>query len=189
VAALLEISRLFHGRLPARTLRFVAFTHEEPVFFKTEDMGSRVYARRIHELGENIVGMICLETIGYFNQTKGSQHYPFPLSLFYPDRGNFLAVIGNLRSRRLVRSFAGHFMGASDFPIECAALPAFVTGVDWSDHSSFWRYGYPAIMLTDTALYRYPWYHSTEDTADKVDYDALTRITHGIFLAVEKLVD
>ena len=116
-----------------------------------------------------------------------SQHYPFPLSFFYPDTGNFLAVVGNISSKSLVLDFTRHFMAASDFPIECGALPGFVAGVNWSDHAAFWRYGYPAIMLTDTALFRYPYYHSAGDTPDKLDYASLARVTHGIFQAVTKL--
>jgi Zn-dependent M28 family amino/carboxypeptidase len=188
VAALLELSRLFSKKSPSRTLRFVAFANEEPPFFKTGSMGSLVYAKACQERKENIVGMVCLETIGYYRDEPKTQKYPFPFRFFYPDKGNFIAVVGNLRSKPLVKSFTRHFMEESDFPVECVATFGFLTGIDWSDHWSFWHCGYPAIMVTDTALFRYPYYHSSEDTSDKIAYHQLSRVTHGIFGALTRIV-
>jgi Zn-dependent M28 family amino/carboxypeptidase len=189
VGALLELSRLFSTESPSRTLRFVAFTNEEPPFFKTGSMGSLVYAKACQKKEENIVSMVCLETIGYYRDEPKTQKYPFPFSSFYPDAGNFIAVVGNLRSKRLVKSFARHFMEESDFPVECVATFGFLTGIDWSDHWSFWHCGYPAVMITDTALFRYPYYHSSEDTSDKIDYHSLARVTHGAYAALLRLAD
>ena len=188
VAALLELSGLFSTKSTGTTLRFVAFANEEPPFFKTRSMGSLVYAKACRERKENIVAMVCLETIGYFRDERKTQKYPFPLGFFYPDRGNFVAVVGNLRSKPLVKSFARDFMEESDFPVECAATFGFITGIDWSDHWSFWRCGYPAIMITDTALFRYPYYHSSQDTPDKIDYHSLARVTHGVYKALNRIV-
>jgi len=188
VAALLELSRLFSSKSISRTLRFVSFANEEPPFFKTSSMGSLVYAKECREKKENIVAMICLETIGYYSDKRKTQKYPFPLSFFYPDKGNFIAVVGNLRSKPLVKSFARNFMEESDFPVECAAPFGFITGIDWSDHWSFWHCGYPAIMITDTALFRYPYYHSSQDTPDKIDYHSLARVTYGVYGALIKMV-
>ncbi len=184
VAALLEISRLFSETSTNRTLRFVAFANEEPPFFKTSSMGSLVYAKECRKRKDNIVAMVCLETIGYYRDEPKTQNYPFPLSFFYPDRGNFVAIVGNLQSKPLVQSFSRQFLEESDFPVECAAPFGFITGVDWSDHWSFWKMGYQAIMLTDTALFRYPYYHSMHDTADKLDYQNLARVTYGIYKAL-----
>lgn len=188
VAALLELSRLFSTESPSRTLRFVAFTNEEPPFFKSSSMGSLVYAKACQKRKENIVGMVCLETIGYYRDEPKTQKYPFPFRFFYPDKGNFVAVVGNLRSKPLVKSFTMHFMEESDFPVECVATFGFLTGIDWSDHWSFWHCGYPAIMITDTALFRYPYYHSSEDTSDKIDYDSLARVTYGVYRALLRMV-
>ncbi len=189
VAALLEISRLLSAATIGRTLRFAAFANEEPPFFKTMSMGSLVYAKECQKRKENIVGMICLETVGYYRDDEKTQKYPFPLRFFYPNEGNFVAVVGNLRSKPLVKSFARDFMEESDFPVECAATFGFITGIDWSDHWSFWRCGYPAIMITDTALFRYPYYHSSQDTPDKIDYHNLARVTHGIHGALARIVE
>ena len=187
VAALLEISRLFKPELPHSTIRFVAFTNEEPPFFKTGSMGSRVYAEECRRRGDHIIGMVCLETIGYYRDQRKTQRYPFPLSLFYPDKGNFVAVVGNLASKSLVLTFTEHFMEEMDFPVECGALFGFIPGIDWSDHWSFWRSGYPAIMITDTALYRYPYYHSSQDTPDKIDFHSLAKVTYGTFRALQRM--
>jgi len=181
VAALLEIARRLAGKRPARTVRFVAFVNEEPPFFYSQEMGSRVYARRARERGDNIVAMLSLETIGYYVDAKGSQHYPFPVySLFYPDTGDYIAFIGNLSSRSLVRQSLGSFRRHTAFPSEGIAAPGWLGGIHWSDHWSFWQEGYPALMVTDTALFRYPHYHAGSDTSDKIDYPRLARIVAGL---------
>jgi Zn-dependent M28 family amino/carboxypeptidase len=181
VAALLEIARRLAGKRPARTLRFVAFVNEEPPLFYSQAMGSRVYAHRARERGDNIVAMLALETIGYYDDTKGSQHYPLPLySLFYPDTGDYIAFIGNLSSRTLVRQSLASFRRHTAFPSEGIAAPGWLGGVHWSDHWSFWQEGYPALMVTDTALYRYPHYHAGSDTPDKINYPRLARVVAGL---------
>jgi len=191
VAVLLELSRFFGGGASgvsvARPIRFVAFANEEPPFFKTPQQGSRVYARACRERGERIWVMISLETMGCFREETGSQRYPFPFGLFYPRRGNFIAFVSNLRSRGLMREAVAAFRAHTDFPVECCATFACVPGVDWSDHGSFWQEGYRAFMVTDTAPYRYPHYHEGSDTPDKVNYDALARVTSGLCGAVARL--
>jgi len=180
VAALLELARLMRDAKPARTLRLVWFVNEEPPYYKGEDMGSRRYARRSRARGENIVAMFSVETVGYYSEREGSQRYPFPLGFFYPARGDFLAFVSNLGSRALMHEAIMSFRRRAEFPSEGVAAPAFIPGVDWSDHASFWEQGYRALMLTDTAPYRYPWYHSVQDTPDKVDYARLARVVRGL---------
>jgi len=179
-AAVLALARAFAGKKPSRTLRFVAFVNEEPPYFRSAAMGSVVYARRARECGEKIVAMLSLETIGYYSEAEGSQHYLFPINLFYPSTADFIAFVGNISSRSLVRKAVGSFRRAADFPSEGTVLPGFILGVGWSDQWSFWREGYPGVMVTDTALFRYPYYHSDEDTPDKVRYDPLTRVVIGL---------
>jgi hypothetical protein len=189
VAALLALARALAGAQPARTLRLVAFVNEEPPFFQTGEMGSQVYAKRCRERGENIVGMISLETIGYFSEVAGSQKYPFPLRLFYPSRGNFIGFVGNTKSKELVRQCVASFRRQVKFPSEGAALPGGITGVDWSDHWAFWQEGYCAIMVTDTAPFRYPYYHTAGDTPDELDYERLARLVSGLEKVVRELVN
>ncbi|HLE93602.1 MAG TPA: M28 family peptidase [Sulfuricaulis sp.] len=187
VAALLELARLFAARDTERTVRFVAFVNEEPPLFRTGDMGSRQYARAARAQNEDIRAMLSLETIGHYNDAPGSQHYPPLFSPFFPDRGNFIGMVSNIGSRALLRQAVSAFRAASDFPLEYVSTFGWVPGVDWSDHGSFWSEGYPAIMVTDTALYRYPYYHSAQDTPDKVDYARLARVTAALAAVVEAL--
>jgi hypothetical protein len=180
VAALLALARAFAGALPERTIRFVAFVNEEAPFYRAAEMGSFVYAAECRRRGEQIVAMLSLETIGYYRDEVGSQRYPPPFSLFYPAEANFIAFVGNIRSGALVRRCLTAFRREVKFPSEGAALPEFVTGVGWSDHWSFWKAGYPAVMVTDTALFRYPYYHLAEDTPGKLDYDRMARVVTGL---------
>jgi hypothetical protein len=180
VAALLEIGRMLKGWSPRLTHRLVFFVNEEPPYFKTPEMGSRVYADALVARAEPVAAMFSLETIGYYLEAPGSQSFPFPLGFFYPDRGNFLAFVANLSSRRLLHASIAAFRGEARFPSEGVAAPSLIPGVDWSDQWSFWRHGIPALMLTDTALYRYPHYHLPSDTPDKVDYARLARVTAGL---------
>ena len=186
-AAILELARLFAGKKPERTLRFVEFTNEEPPFFWTENMGSWVYAKRCRQRQENIVAMLSLETMGYFSDEKGSQKYPALLSLLYPSQGDFIGFIGNIGSKKLVRNVIASFRRHTQFPSEGAALPSNIPGVGWSDQWSFWQEGYPGVMVTDTAIFRYPYYHTQEDTADKIDYDRLTRVVTGLERVIAEL--
>ena len=187
VAILLEISRTLRQEPLPRTVRFVAFVNEEPPYFLTEAMGSRVHARGARQRGERIEAMLSLETLGYYSNAEGSQHYPPPFGALYPRTGNFVAVVGNLASRRLVVDFMTQFMAATDFPVEGVATFEGVPGINWSDHSSFWTEGYPALMLTDTAPFRYPEYHSAQDVPERVTRGEFARAAHGIIQAVRRL--
>jgi Zn-dependent M28 family amino/carboxypeptidase len=183
VAALLELSRLAAARNLGTAVRFVAFVNEEPPHFQTAQMGSRVYAKQARARGDRIRAMLSLETLGYYSEAPASQGFPFPSVMFrrfYPDRGNFVLFVSNFGSRPLLRQAVELFRAQSDFPVESIATFELVPGVDWSDHSSFWAEGYPALMVTDTALYRYPYYHTEQDTPEKVNYGALARIVDGL---------
>ena len=174
---------------PNKTLRFVAFVNEEPPYFLSGEMGSQVYARRCKERGDKISAMISLETIGYFSDAPHSQTYPSPgLGLFYPKVGNFIGFVSNVKSRSLLRRVITLFRKNAKIPSEGASLPAFIPGVSWSDQWSFWQHCYPAIMVTDTAPFRYPYYHSSNDTPDKLDYDRFTLVVSGIEKVIQELV-
>ena len=188
VAATLALARRFSKRKNDRTIRFVAFVNEEPPYFQTNKMGSRVYARRCRQQGDDIVAMLSLETLGWYDDTPGSQNYPPPFGLLYPSTGNFIGFIGNTGSRDLVRQAIGTFRQNEQFPSEGAAMPEAIPGVGFSDQWSFWQEGYPAIMVTDTALFRYPHYHHVEDTIDKIDFDRMARVVRGLENVVAELI-
>lgn len=191
VAATLALARAFAAAAPARTLRLVFFTNEEMPWFQTDDMGSLVHARRCRERGERIVAMLSLETIGYYDDEPGSQSFASfpPLRLLYPDVGNFVAFVGNVESGPLVRRVVGTFRETTRFPAYGCAIPDVVEGVGWSDHWSFWQEGFPAVMVTDTAVFRYPYYHDPDDTPDKLDFGRIARVVAGLERVVTALVN
>jgi len=189
-AAVLALAKRFANAKPKHTMRFVAFVNEEPPYFLSGEMGSQVYARRCKERGDKISAMISLETIGYFSDAPDSQTYPSPgLGLFYPKVGNFIGFVSNVRSCALLRRVITIFRKHAKIPSEGASLPAFIPGVSWSDQWSFWQHGYPAVMVTDTAPFRYPYYHSSDDKPDKLDYDRFTLVVSGMQNVIEELAD
>jgi Zn-dependent M28 family amino/carboxypeptidase len=174
VAALIELARM---DLPVRC---VAFANEELPYSHGDEMGSYVYAKRSRERGERIAAMFSLEMLGCYSDAPGSQRYPPLIGWFYPNRANFIAFVGDLGAWRLVRRAHRLFRRHSDFPSHSLAAPAFVPGVTRSDHWSFRRQGYPAVMVTDTAFNRYPHYHRPTDTPEKLDYERMARVTVGL---------
>ena len=188
VAVLLELARLFKDARPGRTLKMVFFTLEEPPLFRSDSMGSAVYAGEAKAAGERIVAMVSLEMLGYYSETKGGQAFPLPLmSLVFSTTPDFVAVVGNLASKGLVRRICRSLEQGTDLPVESLATVGFVPGVDFSDHRSFWEAGYPAVMITDTAFYRNPNYHAIGDTVDTLDFARMGRLLRGLGKAVEDL--
>jgi Zn-dependent M28 family amino/carboxypeptidase len=187
-AALLALAKSPSLQEPQRTLHFVAFVNEEPPFFMTDKMGSLVYARRCRERSEKVVAMLSLESLGFYSTDKGSQKYPFPVGLFYPSRGDFVAFVGRTSDAALVRRCVKTFREQAQFPSEGGALPGALPGIGWSDHWAFWQTGYPALMATDTAPFRSPHYHTAADTPNKLDYDRFARVVEGLGKVIEELV-
>ena len=188
-AAVLELARLLKTLHPSRgtEIKFVFFVNEEPPWFMGSEMGSMRHARRLHEEEQNVEGALILETVGWYSHARGSQKLPPGLEGKYPDTGNFIAFVGTLESSRLVQDALSAFRAATDFPAHGLAAPAYVQGVTLSDHSSYNRFGYPAIMITDTAFMRYPYYHTAEDTPDKLDYDSVARVVQGLARTIASL--
>jgi Zn-dependent M28 family amino/carboxypeptidase len=180
VSSVLELARRFAGRPQSRTIKFVAFVNEEPPFFQTPHMGSYVYAKAAQARGDRIVAMVSLETMGYYSTDPGSQQYPAPIAAMYPDVGDFIGFVSNMESEPLLLAARAAFQTATSFPVQALAGPTALPGVGWSDHWSFWEAGYPALMVTDTAPFRYPWYHTAHDTPDKVDYERFAAVVDGI---------
>ncbi len=187
VALLLELAGALAGRSLDRPVRLVAFTCEEPEYFQTAQMGSVRYAAYLKRERVTVRCMISLEMLGYYRDDPGTQEYPFPLSAFYPDRGNFVGVVANLGSRALAKQVAALLIDSSELPVESAALPAWMPGVGWSDHWSFWQEGMPAVMLTDTSLFRNPNYHLPSDTAPTLDYSMMALVADAVAATVERL--
>lgn len=187
MAAMLDLAGRFARRPLPRTVRFVAFVNEEPPFFKTDQMGSLVYATAARARGDNIAGMLSLETMGFYSNERGSQQYPPPLDALHPDTGNFIGFVSNMKSQPLLGQASDAFRARTSFPVEAAAAPDELPGVGWSDHWAFWQAGYPAMMVTDTAPFRYPWYHQPADTPDKIQFEAMAEVVDGLEHVVQVL--
>lgn len=187
-AALLILAERLKRQRPAVTrVRLVFFVNEEPPHFKAETMGSLHYARALAATGETVKGMLSLETLGAYYDAPGTQRYPFPVGLTLPGEGNFVAIVGQLNVRPFATEVIRVFRETTAFPSVGGVAPGFLPGIMWSDHWSFAKFGIPALMLTDTALFRYPHYHLPTDMPDKLDYERLARVTGGIEHIVRSL--
>ena len=178
VAGLLELAVLL-GRETALPVHFelVAYNLEEPPFFAGPYMGSAVHARTLRAQHVPVALMLSLEMIGCFRDERGSQSYPMPLlSLMYPSRANFIAIVGRWDQRAVVGAFKRACMGAADIPVVSIAAPSFVPAIDFSDHRNYWAEGFPALMITDTAFLRNPRYHQPTDTYNTLDYRRMAEV-------------
>jgi hypothetical protein len=181
VAGLLELSRAFAALRPERTVRFVAFTNEEPPFFRSGLQGSAVHARAARARGERIALMVALEMLGYYDDRPGSQRYPPLFRWFYPERGDFLGFVADLRSRAAMRRAAAAFRRTRcGLPLATCATFRWIPGVAWSDHGPFWAQGYRAMMVTDTAFHRNPFYHTAGDLPGTLDYPRFAMAVAGL---------
>lgn len=186
VAVLLELARLFRKTgAPAGALELVWWTLEEPPAFRKPHMGSAVHARKLVESNVAVKAALAIETVGYYRDEEGSQHFPIAfLGKLYPTRGNYIALVSNLNNTHLVRAVKAAMLGANRLPVYSINAPGLVPGIDWSDHRSYWPYGVPALMVTDTAPNRNPNYHEPTDTPDTLNYPMMARLTEALFEAV-----
>lgn len=185
VAGLIELARLFSRNTPQIPVEVVAYSNEEPPFFASSDMGSAHHARGVKAAGVDVRAVIVLEMIGYFSDEPKSQSYPMALlRLFYPNKGNYIAVVGSFGQTRLVRRIKWAMRGATDLPVHSINAPAIVPGVDFSDHRSYWDVGFAAVMVTDTAFYRNRDYHTANDTPNRLDYNRMAKVVMGVYEAV-----
>ncbi len=187
VSLLLEIAKFFSDKDLNIDLRFLFFPNEEPPFFETKEMGSVVYVNEILKREEKVELMICLESIGYFREEEKTQEYPFPLNLFYPDKGNFIGIVSNLKSKRWMKKLVEVFKRKTNIPVQYIAFPPVIPGMTFSDHSAFWKAGFNALMITDTAYLRNPNYHTEFDLPETLDYNKLYEVFKGLEIFLKKL--
>lgn len=188
-AAVIELARLLRDldTVGGKRIRLVLFVNEEPPYFRTEAMGSLRYARALAQRNERVVAMCSLETIGFYSSDPGSQVYPAPFGLMFPDRGDFVAFVGMMGSRALVRETMRSFRSHTSFPTIGGVAPDFIPGIGWSDHWAFAEQGFQAVMITDTAPFRYPHYHRPSDTPDKIDAEKVARVVKGVERVIRDL--
>ena len=189
VAGLIELARLLKNQTTRRTIRFVAFPHEELPYFYTHLMGSRQYAEALKQKGENILVMLSLEMLGYAGEGY-RQIYPLPFMRLlgrYPKHGNYIALVGNLRSLAMMSIVRKTMRDQHTIGVESLSAPGFIPPLFLSDHSSFWKAGFPALMVTDTAFLRNPHYHKESDTPDTLNYGFLATVVSAVHAAVHSL--
>jgi Zn-dependent M28 family amino/carboxypeptidase len=187
IAGVLGLARALAGTQLARTVRFVAFALEEWPVYRSRNMASHHYALSLKEKNEHVEGMICLEMIGYFCDREGCQRYPFPfMNKVFPKAGNFISMVGNTRSKSFTERMAQSFRQGTDLPVVTLNAPAIVIGIDFSDHWSFNKLGYEALMVTDTAFYRNPHYHAPTDLPDTLDYARMSNVVEGLTEAIRE---
>lgn len=190
VAAMLEAARIIGGLRQERTLQFVAFTLEEPQPEAGRFLiGSQAFAREAKRMHRRYEAVLILESVGYTSARPGSQQIPPLVNLAVPEKGDFLGVVANRRSRKLMKAFcrqtARHVAG---LPVVSYSVPpllgAFIPEARFSDHASFWDRGYPALMLTDTAMFRNPHYHAVSDRVETLDFNFLADVTRAVVAAL-----
>lgn len=188
IAALIELAYLLGRDVPSREVELAAYTLEEPPFFASQLMGSAIHAKSIAADKANITGVLVLEMVGYFSDEWGSQSYPLPLlHLIYPNRGNFIAVVGPWNQGSWIKTVKKAMKGATDLPVYSIRAPAIVHGADFSDHRNYWPHGINALMITDTAFYRNQAYHLSNDTPDRLDYGKMAKVAMAVFEAVKSI--
>jgi Zn-dependent M28 family amino/carboxypeptidase len=186
VAGLIELAYLLQANPTTQRIELVAYPLEEPPFFATKKMGSYFHAEAVSQESNEIVSVIVLEMIGYFNETRGSQDYPVPLfKLMYPNTGNFIAVIGKLDQRPFISEIKAKMKGAAEIDVYSIAAPTNIPGIDFSDHRNYWEFGYNAVMITDTAFYRNKAYHEVGDTWDRLNYEKMGEVVKAVYNAVK----
>ena len=190
VAGLIELARLLsHTKLSSR-VELVAYTLEEPPHFRSNKMGSYIHAKSLKESGKDVSLMMSLEMIGYFSDEPNSQHYPVPfLDFIYPSKGNYVAIVANLSNLSTVRKVKASFRQASTLPVYSINAPALIPGIDYSDHRNYWRMGYPAVMITDTAFARNTAYHTPQDTADRLNYQKMAQVVEATYYTVLQQIE
>ena len=187
VAALIELARLLskHEASLTSRIQLAFYSLEEPPYFRTEKMGSFIHASRLKEKQQKIKMMIALDMVGYFSDKKNSQHFPLPfMEKLYSDRGDFIAVVGNLSNMFTVRTVKKSMLSATKLPVYSINAPALIQGIDFSDHLNFWHFGYPAVLITDTSFMRNTAYHTEQDTAERLDYVKMAEVVKGLYQAV-----
>lgn len=185
IIGLLELARLLRGESPDKCVELVAYTLEEPPFFRTESMGSYIHAKSLRDSHADVVGMICLEMIGYFNEAKHTQDYPMGfLKVFYGSRANYITVVNKFNKGKGARQFTKRMDRFAGLPVKKFNGPKFLTGIDFSDHLNYWKMGFSACMVTDTAFYRNKNYHQKTDEMGTLNISKMALVIDGIFFSI-----
>jgi len=188
VVGLLELAKMLKGQpLPYR-IELVAYTLEEPPYFRSENMGSYIHAKSLAENKVDVYGMFCLEMIGYFDDTKKSQDYPIGiLSWIYGNRGNYITLVNKFAKGKFSKRFSRKFRRQDLIKTKKFTAPAKLPGIDFSDHLNYWAFGFSALMITDTAFYRNKNYHEVTDTLETLDLERMSKVIETVYASLISL--
>ncbi len=185
VVGLLELAKLTARADIDYRLEIVAYTLEEPPYFRTKNMGSAIHAKSLRDRKESIEGMICLEMIGYFKQERGTQKYPLGIfKLFKGSRANYITLVRKNGGGKFAKTFSKTFRKNAFLPAKKFVGPVSLAGIDYSDHSNYWNEGYSTLMITDTSFYRNPHYHEKTDTMETLDVKQMAAVIDSLVLAL-----
>lgn len=188
IAALIELARQLQKQKLHYRVDLVAYTLEEPPFFRTESMGSYIHAKYLHDNKIEVYGMLSVEMIGYFSDEKRSQQYPVGLlSLFYGNKGNYITLVKKMGAGKFARRFCREYKSAGTIRTKKFAAPKSLPGIDFSDHLNYWKFGYSALMITDTSFYRNHNYHQVSDTVLTLDIARMAKTIDGIYRTITSL--
>lgn len=188
VVGLLELARMLKGQKLNQRIDLVAYTLEEPPYFRTEYMGSYIHAKSLFDQKIDVSGMISLEMIGYFKDEKKSQTYPLGLlSMFYGNRGNYITLVKKFGAGRFARKFSKKYKSTKVVRTKKFTGPRILAGIDFSDHLNYWKFGFSALMLTDTSFYRNKNYHEKSDTLETLDLQRMAKVIDGVLQSLIKL--
>jgi len=190
IAGVLELARILSNKPPRCKTQLIAYTLEEPPYFRSEGMGSYIHAKSLIDKNESVALMLSIEMIGYFSDEENSQEYPLEsLSKIYPSAGNFIGLVSNLSNVLITRKIKKYMTAATPLPVQSINAPADIPGIDLSDHRNYWHFGFPAIMITDTSFYRNERYHTEDDTWDTLDYGKMAMVVDGVYEAITHHMD
>lgn len=190
VVGLLEIARLLQHTTLTKRIDLVAYTLEEPPHFRTEMMGSFVHADYLQSNNVKVYGMICLEMIGYFSDEKGSQNYPLKvLKLFYGSKGDYITFVQKSKGGKMVKEYKKSFKKHQQLKTKFFKGPANLQGIDFSDHLNYWKFGYPAVMITNTGFFRNKNYHTKNDKINTLDIDRMCKVVQQVYESVLELAN
>jgi len=188
VAGLLELARLLKDNNLKYRLDLIAYSLEEPPFFGTENMGSYIHAKSLHEAKIPVKGMISLEMIGYYSDKQNSQDYPLGfLKWFYGNKGNYITIVEKPLNGTFSKQFKKLSFQKNSILTKSFIAPFFFGGIDLSDHRNYWKFGYSSVMITNTAFYRDLNYHTKQDVLANLDVTKIGLVVDGLYRTLTEL--
>jgi low affinity Fe/Cu permease len=187
VAGVLELAKLLKDQPLKYRIDLVAFSLEEPPFFHTKNMGSYIHAKSLHDSNIAVKGMISLEMIGYFSDKENSQTYPAGMmKWFYGDKGNFITIVQSFFCGEFSKEFKELSFKNNSIDTKSIRAPWFIAG-DNSDQINYWKFGYSAAMVTNTAYFRNHNYHTNADKLNLLDISKMALVIDGVFRTLVQL--